>query len=51
MKESIELLKREDYINQEIDMYVERTNNKEFKHQLTKVKERINRYMEERLTC
>ncbi len=50
-KESVELLKREDYINQEIDMYIERTKNEEFKHQLTKVKERINGYMEDRLTC
>ena len=50
-KESVELLKKEDYINQEIDMYIERTKNEKFKHQLTKVKERINGYMEERLTC
>lgn len=50
-KESIEILKSKDYLNQEIDMYMEQTSNKEFKQQLTKVKEKINNYMEERLTC
>ena len=50
-KESIEILKSEDYLNQEIDMYLEKTQNEEFKHQLIKVKEKINNYMEERLTC
>ena len=50
-KESIEILKSKDYLNQEIDMYIGQTTNKEFKQQLTKVKDKINGYMKERLSC
>ena len=48
-KHSFHILKEKDYYNKEIDLYLEKTNNKEFIEQLKLVRKEINKYIKERV--
>ncbi|MBQ3468664.1 MAG: HD domain-containing protein [Bacilli bacterium] len=48
---SLELLSKEKYLDKVIDLYQERTTNKEFKSQLEEVRKVINEYIKERIEC
>ena len=48
-KKSIEILKKNNYINKEIDIYKEKTNNLDFINELEEVRLIINKYIESRL--
>ena len=50
-KESFELVKEKDYVNNIIDIYINSTSNKEFIEQLEEMRTILNNYIEERLTC
>ena len=45
---SFEILRRKDYMNQEIDLYLKRTKNLELQEQLKEVRKKIDQYIEER---
>lgn len=49
-KKSLEILKDENYLNKEIDIYINKTNNKEFISQLEEIRKTINNDIEKRLT-
>lgn len=50
-KESIKILKENNYINTIIDIYLEKSNNEELNKQLEEIRKVINNYIEEMLEC
>ncbi len=48
---SLEILKEKDYINQIINLYKEKNNNKEMKDQLEEIRKVVNNYIERRTIC
>ena len=51
IKESFNVVKENDYHNKIIDKYMNKTSNKETQKQLEELRELVNNYIEERLTC
>lgn len=50
-RKSFEILKENDYLNKEIDIYIKKSNNKSFKEHLENIRNVINSYIEEMIVC
>ena len=50
-RKSFEILKENDYLNKEIDIYIKKSNNKNFKEHLENIRNVINSYIEEMIVC